>query len=98
MDVPRKARRRREIFWDFSCKIIDFYKKIDENPVPNPQKFLGAEGAEVLKSKLRQGVRFMFFFGKKGKPIRCPEVMIIDLWHVGSSEMQVRGQGDLSQP
>ena len=44
---PQESAPRREKFWDFSCKIIDFYKKIDENPVPNPKKFLDASGAEV---------------------------------------------------
>ena len=48
LNVLRKPRRRREIFWDFACKIIDFTKKIDQIHVQNPQNFLGAFGAEVL--------------------------------------------------
>ena len=51
MDFPRKARRRRENFSEFSLKIIDFTKKINEKRPPNPQNFLGAFGADPAKTR-----------------------------------------------
>ena len=42
------ARRRLDFVLDFACKVIDFTKKINQIHVQDPQKFLGAFGAEVL--------------------------------------------------
>ena len=53
MKVSGKARRRRENFGIFTVKIIDFIKKIDQNGVSNPKKFLGASGAEGAEKILR---------------------------------------------
>ena len=46
-----KARRRREIFGDFTLKIVDFMKKIDQNQAKIPQNFLSAFGANPLLTR-----------------------------------------------
>ena len=50
---------------NFTRKIIKNIKKINENAIKIPQNFLGAFGAEVLKSDLSGQLGYVFFCQKK---------------------------------